>query len=598
MLAYVCDEGLRAEANARGANYWERYLEEMFVLLGAGARALPLSALEDADALGEVSALVVGAQAGATLTNLMRRTLADWVAAGGLLVGFAVEGLDRVFGIETTGLIRQQPDAYTVSGCLDLWPHPLTHEVHPLLLAEQPVLILSDMRRVRYAGCEEVARLFGPGREDLGCPAITWHGYGSGRAGYFAFDPAQTAWVLHQGRPLPEGREESGYPKAGELSVVGLNSRKVRHADELTFVLQNMLARAGVPFIYQAPPVKGRIPHALLYWGGDEYTGPVQDSLQASDFMRERGLPYHINIQIAEHPMTEADLRHIQDNGHEVSLYWTLYEHEGWRMHPDLFRRQSDMLQRKFGCRPDCGLIWRCRWKGWAEPARWLAAAGARADNSFFGKRFAFDHPLANAPAFEFGFGTSYPFYFYDDARHGNARIDVLEEPIVCYELGHHCGLRGDTAVDWPDDLHVEDVHAAVDAALQDHLVMDMFYHPRSMSIRPATCAAIDEILRYIAYRGACVSHMSNNQVRAWWEARRASTVRAEGGGAGGLRLRCRCEHPQGMVVKVLLEEGRQPAGVQCAGRAAPHEVRREAGGVWLHAAAPQGNSTLAVSWR
>ena len=65
------------------------------------------------------------------------------------------------------------------------------------------------------------------------------------------------------------------------------------------------LAHAGVPFIYQIPPAEdGSIPDALFYWGGDEYRGPVEDSLFASDWMKAQGLPYHINIESDQHPMT------------------------------------------------------------------------------------------------------------------------------------------------------------------------------------------------------------------------------------------------------------------------------------------------------
>jgi hypothetical protein len=64
----------------------------------------------------------------------------------------------------------------------------------------------------------------------------------------------------------------------------------------------------------------------VLYYSSDEYTGPADLSVKASDFIASRGLPYHINIAAHLHPMTSEQFAHIRRNGHEVSTYmwiWT-----------------------------------------------------------------------------------------------------------------------------------------------------------------------------------------------------------------------------------------------------------------------------------
>ena len=125
-------------------------------------------------------------------------------------------------------------------------------------------------KRVELAGAIALAGLYDSSGRDLKSSAIHWNGYGRGAAAYFAFDPAKTIWILHEGRPLDPPDKEIPYPRAADKCVIGNNSRKVPYADELCFLLQNMMARSSQPFIHQVPPEGDTIPDALFYWGGDE----------------------------------------------------------------------------------------------------------------------------------------------------------------------------------------------------------------------------------------------------------------------------------------------------------------------------------------
>src|SRR6185503_19480291 len=122
--------------------------------------------------------------------------------------------------------------------------------------------------------------------------------------------------------------------------------------------------------------------------------------------------------------------------GHEVSLYWEMDGDLG--LTEGSVQAQSDYAYEHFGFRPGSTVTGPCTWAGWAEPARWLVKAGATADNSFGGHPVPPGHPSYNNSFFGSAVGTFSPFFFRDDYAHGNARIDLVEQAIVCYEAGHH----------------------------------------------------------------------------------------------------------------------------------------------------------------
>lgn len=590
MLAYVLDEGLRRAVNGNGVNYWDAYIAEIGEMLGARAEVLSLGQVEDPAQLDRFSALILGRVAGSNLTQAARAALQEWVEDGGVLIGFGVQGLDRVFGIESVGAIQQEPDEYAISAYFELWPHPLTHEVHPALALEQRLFALSDTQLVETKGCTELARLYDVGGRDCQRPAITWNACGSGFAGWFAFDVAKTIWLLHQGRPQHAVYGQKTYPKTTGLQVLGDNSRKIAYADEIALVLQNMIAQKPVPFIHQLPPMGDQVPDALLYWGGDEYHGPTQLSLEASDWMRAHGMGYHINM-CYNHPITPQELKHIQDNGHEVSLYFQLHEEDGYAMKEERYREETELFEKKFGFPPTCTVNKWLGWTGWAQPAKWMLGAGVQADNSFFGSACPSDHPLANGPVFAFGFGTAYPFYFYDDHTNANQRIGFLEEPIICYEVGHRGSITGRDK----QTSAAEDVHAPVDMAIKYHMTMNMFCHPAYIAGFPRCREAIEEVLRYIEYRGARVLHWGNDAVCAWWQARSRSGFDRVEMRQDGMRLVCRCAYPDGMIVKVPVVQP-DSAHVTCDGKPVGHQARSEFGRTWLYVVVPAGSHEVTVS--
>lgn len=602
MIAYVSDDGLRAKENDRRRNFWDAYIEEILCLIGASAKKLSLQDLADKAALNGIDALIIGSVCGANLVPPVMDNIRDWVKSGGLLIGFKPEGLDDIFGIIPSGKVAQSPDDYAVSGKFELIPQDLTRELHPLLMMQQKLLILSDIQKITTVeDVKEVAYLYGPDEEYLGGPAITWRQSGKGYAAYFGFDAAKTVWLLHQGRPIPECAPEERYPKTRNLCILGNNSRLVRYADEICFLIQNILARKQQPFIYQIPPMGQDVPDALLYWSGDEYNGPVEHSLFASDFMKGLGLPFHINIEVERHPMSQKEYDHIvKENGHEISAYWQMYERENCDVRREHFLKQADEFRERFDKSPGSTLLWSTKWKGWTEPARWMAEAGALADNTFCnnGIRYTLDaedgrgrqyHPYGNVGSFSFGFGTSYPFHFYEDYARQNRRIEnFTEQPIACYETGNRSGTRPESDL---KTIAREDVRMPIDWAVKHHLVINVFYHPGNIHKSVAAQEAIKEAVRYINYIGARVLHLGADGAAEWWNARTDSSVRK----ISENEIEYDCKYTKGMIVKLPAENEIKSVRSQSGGDLG-FDIKEEFGFRWLFVIVPPGAGKITIA--
>lgn len=590
MYGFVIDQQLRAKLNGKGENYWDVYLTEINDLIGARGKALSLEDLENASKIATLKTLVIGSQSGQELSDRARKNLALWVQQGGLLIGCGLSGMDEVFGIQTLGEMKQTSDDYAIAGYFDLRPHPITHEVHPFLFTEQMLLILSDIQTIDLNGGIELARLHDENATETSHPAIVWNAFGKGFAGYFAFDIAKTVWLLHQGKPTSHIPENRFHPRPPDMMVIGKNSTKIPYADEICFILQNMIAQNPQPFIYQLPPQNGKMADALLCYGGDEYVGPTELSLEASDWMRQQELPYHINIQ-ENHPITPEEFRHITvDNGHEISLFYHTEEKNGFKMTEEMYLKQSADFEKKVGYRPCVTVNSVTRWNHWAGAAKWMLQAGGKADNSFTSNTLQLENPLANGPVFGFAFGTSFPFYFYDDCKGENKKIEFMEQPIVCYEIGHRGSL-----LDHETDVSKE-VHFPLEMAIRYHMTMNLFYHPVYIAKYSNCRKAIQEILKYIQDCHANVVHMGNDALAKWWEERSESSLDGIVIKNDEISFDCDCKYKNGMVVKFLLKrtllqafvDGRYPAD---------YEIRKEFAGTWMFLTVPLGNHSIKLNF-
>ncbi len=143
MLAIIGDNELHVRANEQGENYWELYLQEIAHHLGLSPTSLTPDEL--ASIPPHISTILLSRQSGAQLSPASKQSLINWVNAGGVLVGFSVQGLDDLFGIQTEHVLQQPTDDFTIAGYFELRVHPLTREVHPFMFVEQQLLVLSDI---------------------------------------------------------------------------------------------------------------------------------------------------------------------------------------------------------------------------------------------------------------------------------------------------------------------------------------------------------------------------------------------------------------------------------------------------------------------
>jgi hypothetical protein len=583
ITAYVYDADLRIEANRQGKNYWYEYIREMNEQLGLRTREMSRHSLEDATALSDVGILFIGDLTASQVTDAIKSNLDAWVKAGGVLIGFATEGLDEIFGNACDSIILQPESDYTISGSFSLKSDQLTTDVHSYLHPDQKLIIFSNIRKLVPKSSTEIARLYGVDGADTGYTAITKRHYHKGHAYYFAFNVPQTIWVLHQGIPITFDRDGDGYYRTGDLIAIRRDDeREVLYADEILFLIQNMLAQKPQPLIYPIPPKDNQIPDALFYWGGDdEAMAGIQ--VWASNWMKEKGLPYHINImrnKEGKYAVTPEEVEAIRANGHEPSLHYNFIDNfdPGAFTEEDV-QEQAEAFYKTFGFHPICAVNHWCRWTGWSETARWLRKAGSRADNSFT------HHPLPPMnPTNRMGFvfGTAYPFYFYDDYRGENAKIDFLEEPITAYEVGY-------SATDVTD---FDIVHKVIDIATKYHLTMDMFYHPIYIHSYPACRTAIEEALRYIKSKGIIAVHKGNDGIWEWWDKRSRSHITDVTVKENSVSFTAHCEYDDGMIVKVPVES---VTSVRCSGQHAAYKIRKDLGRNWVYVVVPAGTHTVEI---
>jgi hypothetical protein len=585
-VRYAVDESLRAAANARGLNYWHAYVAEVLDRLGACAQPCRLADCADPALLAQTGVLLLGDFPEAALPPGAAAALAAWVRRGGVLIGFVTAGLDSLFGVADEGLIAQGDDPFGISGYLAFQESVLTGGCRAPIEPEQKLIIISPIRRLRLVQAEELARLFlcdpdqpGDGRlaADSGRAAISGRRLGRGYAGYFAFNLSQTLWALQQGRPIDRDYDGDGYLRVSDACVIGQNSRAVPYADAFHFLLANLVGLRPVPCLYPIPALGGRVAPGLLFFGGDD-EGDPQNQVIASDFMAARGLPYHLNIMPRDgrFAIGAAEQARIEANGHEVALHYNFMD--GFR-HPSGFTREDVLAQARlfrevFGKASVCSVAHWCRWVGWAEPARWMREAGGIAENH----RIHWTSPPLNpVNCVGFAFGSAFPRHYWDDAAHGNARVDFLSLPIVAYEVGYQ-----------GDQVCLETTRAAFDLAMRYHLTLNYFYHPVYVAQFPACRQANDHLAGLI--RGLPVPPvlMGPDRLARWWLARSRAVIEGASRGRGAISFTAECAWEDGFVVRV-------PTGPAAArscrvdGRPAAVEDRLDFGQHWAHVALAPG---------
>lgn len=588
--AWVYDVPRHKALNAAGHNYWDLYTAEILERIGLTAEAIAPADTADPAVLCRYSHLFIGEGDYSRCAD----PLTAWVQSGGVLVTFATAGLDELLGVRFVNRLEQPNDEYTIAAYMRLEPGPLTDGIHSALYPDQPLIIASPVRQVTLACADLVAELFipsssAPGRGcesgASGCAAVTSRRLGDGFAFHFAFSLPQTMCVIHQGRPVERDVDGDGLLRSMDARVVAENEPEVGYTDELHVLLRNMIAVQPMPLVHECPPAGGQVPDAVFFLGGDD-EAVHGHQVPASDFMREEGLPYHINCMWSEgqFQVTPEEAAHIRSNGHELSVHYdfiTGYDHPCGFSEEGVCA-QSEAFRATYGHSPEVSVNHCARWVGWCEPARWMLAQGQIGDNSWFGHR---SPPLNPVNSIDLSFGTALPRCLMDDWRNGNERLRFVEQHVVAYEVGY-----------LGDETRFDVLHRAVDLAVAYRLTMNLFYHPVYIATNEACRAAIRELKRYVAAKDIVAGFMGNDALARWWLARADARVEAVLTAGSSVSFLASCDHPGGFIVKVPIgEDGATSCTV--GGLPATVLVAREFGRNWAYIPLEPGTNEVCVSW-
>ena len=584
-VAWVYDRQEHIAANRAARNCWAIYWEEIFDELGLNAERVPPGALHRAERLSRYSAVILEGSMARQLDGSQRKALTHWIEQGGILIAAGAANLDELAGNRAQGHLSQPDGEFSCAATFALQPYPLTAGIHSPLQPQQRLLAFSEVHLVQPESSVELARLYDPAGQDTGCAALTERRLGRGRIYVFAFSLAQTMWVLHQGRPVDHDYDGDNYLRRSDAIVIRPHSIEVGYADEILFLLQNLLGAFPTPMIHQLPPAAdGGIPDALFHWGGDDEGDGTGVALRASDWMKGRGLPYHINAMpwpSGRFGLSADDARRIRKNGHDVSIHFNFID--GFPPGTGFSERdvatQAAAFRRDFKQPFVCSVNHWCRWTGYAEPAKWMRQAGGLADNSF---THAGSPPYNPVNLLGFSFGTSFPFWFRDGWAGRNARIEYLEQPVTAYE----CGYVGQERADFPT------VRKVIDLAAYHHLTMNMFYHPIYIDQFPHCREAIDEALRYLKERRIRAVHLSSDGLYRWWDARSQTRLTGVRLAESTLSFTVKTAYPGGVIVKIPIGH-RAVQSVDVNGRYATSETEEHFGQRWLMIAVPAGQTRV-----
>lgn len=513
-IGYLYDRNLHEKANRNGLNYWSIYTAELLDWLGAPFRAVEPADLKKDETLAQLSVLFLPRDADASLGGDAGE-LERWVRSGGVLIGFMPGGMEALFGVTPRGVMTQGGDAFAVNTTFDWAPCALTRGIKTPLAPRDPLLIVSD-RTLLSIPRDGGATVLGSSSEG---PAVVYRRLGRGATLYFAFDPAQTAWAIHQGRPVDDDYDRDGWPfRSTDGAVTGHRHVKTLQVDEMLFLLERILCRRGICSLDRLPPRDGSPSDALFFWGGDDEGRSDGIQIGASEFMKSRGLPYHINVMPTKDSfgLSQEDARKVLANGHELSVHPDFVN--GWDKR-DYSRedilRQCDLFSKRFRVRPLAYAAHCFRWCGWADTPRWLSELGMIAENNRIGVPTL---PGVPNPCDQVGlmWGTTFPFHYWDDHAHGNHRIEFLSLPIHLYEVGYQEDANDFTSL-----------HAHLELSLKFRLTSSIFFHPLFLTLsRPRK--AVDEILRLMKRRKANASHMGCDELARWWLDRSDSRLEVE----------------------------------------------------------------------
>ncbi len=502
-IYYLYNDQYRRETNESGRNYWYCYITEIMNRLGAGAEPA-----ETADmSFSKNDVLFIGPEqpSEADLKAIAR-------CDGLILIGFAPKNAGPLFGITEEGKIPQPVNDFEINGMFRM----TDQKYLPVPRFDAPLPVVSPVSVIKTCGAEILAFI---GEH----PGLTKYG----SAYYFAFNLPQTIWTCSAGKPVTEGRNGFNIGRVCDTRIVPADyDTTVAFGDHYIYILQTILAGAGYPMLHRLPPFEdGTIPDLLLFFGGDDDATSGAMNLEASRIMYERGLPYHMNLMpdINGRFVTtpgEADI--IRARGHELAFHYDFaYRQSREQFTAEGFSEQLKLFTDAFAFLPVCNVGHCLTHHGWAERCRYQTALGVKGDNSRLGET---DPADINAfGLYGFAFGTSFPFFAYDDFGHENKNLNFTELPINYYEPRLPDG----------DGTALQKLHRCIDDAAFFGRTVNFFLHPHYITglygSNKSVLNAIDETLSFGKKSNYNIICCGPDKLCLWWHARSGSTLSGHG---------------------------------------------------------------------
>ncbi len=504
-IYYLLNESKRAAQTAQTGAYSSLYMQEISSRLGVTATALEITKLAD-NAFAANDVIMVGAE---ELTGEQATVLAAAKAKGALVIGFATRGADDVFGITVKGTLTQE-NVYDAIGyftaCQCVLPAKNEGTTVPVM---NDVLVVEGGKTQATV---QVGDQFVPG---LVAGENTY---------YVTFDLPHTLLKIIQGKPTPQGPSDyfpvGRVPDKRSLSYDYDSTNAA--ADLYVLMLEAMLWNRNVPMIHHLPAAKDGTPaDVLFFYGGDDDNTSGELDERASEIMYAKGLPYHINMMPeGEHggyTLDRAGMERITARGHEIALHYNM---TGVPFTEESFKQQMGTYLEVYKDVPVSNVAHCLANVGYSEYARWQAAMGVKGDGGMSG---TLNHEDINAfNIYDFGFGTAFPFYVYDDAEHKTQRINFCGIPLVYYEprIG---GQYGESDA----KLRL----CAENAGYYGQPIC-LFSHPHYVGFwngydSTMTLRAFDIIHNICAEKGWNVYDAGTDELCLWWMERDESTLTA-----------------------------------------------------------------------
>ena len=511
MTVYYLQNELKAAAqSAQTGVYSALYLEEIASRLGLPAQKLAVSQVS-ATPFEADDVVLVGAE---TLSPEVVSALQAASAKGVLVIGFATKGAEALFGCTVKGKVTQT-DLYETVGTFTA-PHSVLPANKNVALPVMADVLVTEGGKVQAT--VQVGDQLLPG---LVAGENTY---------YVPFDLPYVVLKIIQGKPVPEG--PSNYfpvgrvPDGRALSYECDSSQPL--ADLYLLMLENLLYSRKLPMLHVLPVMKDGVTPAdlLFFYGGDDDNTSAELDERASQIMFAKGLPYHINLmpgsENGDYTVDKEGFEKIIARGHELALHYNM---TGVPFTEESFRQQMGTYMATYPQLPISNVAHCLANVGYAEYARWQAALGVKGDAGRQGTLNLADINAFNV--YDFGFGTAFPHFVYDDADHGSERLNFVGIPMTYYEprIGGQYGDDG------------EKLHLCADNAGYYGQTINLFSHPHYVAFYSGydstmTLRAFDTILNHCAAKGWQVYNAGTDELCLWWMERDAATLTANKQGA------------------------------------------------------------------